>query len=239
MHAHCLKCNGISFRYLGMGIQKVEKEIRKIFPKAKISRIDKDADIAGFNTDADIYIGTEYFIKNYLPDINNINLVAIISVDNLFFSPDFRSGEKAFSWIRKIISLSEEKKAIFLIQTFYPENSALKLALKNDYEIFFKQEIENRKILNYPPFGKFIKLIFGSKEEKETNIAALELKKELIEKFGNKIEVLDGENVEKSKQKFISKIILKTSTDFPKELLFCLNNLPQGWTIDIDPRNLL
>jgi len=235
---NCPKCRGVSLKFIGAGTEKVEKEIKKLFPAANVLRIDKDAMIKEAG-DADIYIGTEFFIKNYLPQINNIDLVAIISADSLIFRPDFRSGEKTFEWVTKIMNISDQKKSLFILQTFYPDNYIFKLALKREYEFFFNEELTGRKNFSYPPFGKLIKLTYSSKNERMSNLEIFKVRKFLTDKFIDGVEILGDGEMEKTKQKFSSKIVLKSSENFTSELLEYLKNLPDGWAIDIDPESLL
>lgn len=166
----CPNCRGASIKFFGTGTQKVEQEVKELFPHAKVARIDKDVQIPDFRSqipDSDILIGTQFFIKNYLPQIKNIGLIGIISADTLFFRPDFHSGEKTFEWLTKIINLSKERKSRILIQTYLLNNFIVQSAVAGNYEDFYKREIEEREKFNYPPFGKLLKLIYQHENEKK------------------------------------------------------------------------
>jgi primosomal protein N' (replication factor Y) len=239
----CPNCRGTSIKFFGTGTQKVEREVKEIFPHAKIARIDKDVKInSKFQfqiPDAEVFVGTQFFIKNYLPQIKNIGLIGVVSADTLLFRPDFRSGEKTFEWLTKIINLSKERKSRILIQTYLLNNFIVQSAIAHNYDDFYKQEIEERQKFNYPPFGKLLKLIYQHKNEKKCAFEFSELSKSLITSFGNEVEILKDEKPKKFKQKFISTIIIKFSHSLTPKIINYLKTIPEGWTIDIDPESLL
>jgi primosomal protein N' (replication factor Y) len=173
----CSKCGSKDIRPLGMGTQKLESEIKKMFPRAKIRRLDRDSLIKNDDYqqileefkkgDIDILIGTQMMIKG--ADFTNIDLIGIISADTLLNLPDYRSGEKTFQLLSEIISsfkkISSPKEVI--IQTFNPEHHCIIAIKEQDYHYFYQKEVELRKELNYPPFTHIIKIEIKG-EEKET-----------------------------------------------------------------------
>jgi primosomal protein N' (replication factor Y) len=160
-----------------MGTQKLESEIKKMFPRAKIRRLDRDSLIKNDDYqqileefkkgDIDILIGTQMVIKG--ADFTNIDLIGIISADTLLNLPDYRSGEKTFQLLSEVISsfkkISSPKEVI--IQTFNPEHHCIMAIKEQDYNYFYQKEVELRKELNYPPFTHIIKIEIKG-EEKET-----------------------------------------------------------------------
>jgi primosomal protein N' (replication factor Y) len=173
----CSKCGSKDIRPLGMGTQKLESEIKKMFPRAKIRRLDRDSLIKNDDYrqileefkkgDIDILIGTQMVLKG--ADFTNIDLIGIISADTLLNLPDYRSGEKTFQLLSEVISsfkkISSPKEVI--IQTFNPEHHCIMAIKEQDYHYFYQKEVELRKELNYPPFTHIIKIEIKG-EEKET-----------------------------------------------------------------------
>lgn len=173
----CSKCGSKDIRPLGMGTQKLESEIKKMFPRAKIRRLDRDSLIKNDDYrqileefkkgDIDILIGTQMVIKG--ADFTNVDLIGIISADTLLNLPDYRSGEKTFQLLSEVISsfkkISSPKEVI--IQTFNPEHHCIIAIKEQDYNYFYQKEVELRKELNYPPFTHIIKIEIKG-EEKET-----------------------------------------------------------------------
>jgi primosomal protein N' (replication factor Y) len=172
----CAKCGSKEIRPLGMGTQKLESEIRKMFTRAEIRRLDRDSLIKDddcrqileeFNKgNTDILIGTQMVLKGV--DFNNVDLIGIISADTLLNLPDYRSGEKTFQLLSEVISsfreISFPKEVI--IQTFNPEDHCIVALGEQDYNYFYQKEVELRKELDYPPFTHIIKIMILG-EEKE------------------------------------------------------------------------
>lgn len=172
----CAKCGSKEIRPLGMGTQKLESEIRKMFTRAEIRRLDRDSLIKDDDYrqileefkkgNTDILIGTQMVLKGV--DFNNVDLIGIISADTLLNLPDYRSGEKTFQLLSEVISsfreISFPKEVI--IQTFNPEDHCIVALKEQDYNYFYQKEIELRKELGYPPFTHIIKIVILG-EEKE------------------------------------------------------------------------
>lgn len=172
----CAKCGSKEIRPLGMGTQKLESEIRKMFTRAEIRRLDRDSLIKDddyrqileeFNQgNTDILIGTQMVLKGV--DFDNVDLIGIISADTLLNLPDYRSGEKTFQLLSEVISSFREicfpKEVI--IQTFNPEDHCIVALKEQGYNYFYQKEVELRKELDYPPFTHIIKIVILG-EEKE------------------------------------------------------------------------
>jgi len=172
----CAKCGSKEIRPLGMGTQKLESEIKKMFTRAEIRRLDRDSLIKDddyrqilkeFNQgNTDILIGTQMVLKGV--EFNNVDLIGIISADTLLNLPDYRSGEKTFQLLGEVISsfreISFPKEVI--IQTFNPADHCIVALKEQDDNYFYQKEIELRKELDYPPFTHIIKIVILG-EEKE------------------------------------------------------------------------
>ncbi len=251
----CTKCKGIIFRNIGLGTQKVEKEINKLFPSAKIKRVDfeamkkiKDAEnlYHEFNrADFDILIGTQMITKGW--DNPKVGLVGIIDADNLLAIADFKTDEKAYQLIVQIAGRTARPGSAFpgkvVIQTFNPENFIIKTAAKMDYGEFYQKEIEERKALNYPPFSRLIRLIYQNYNQKKVENEAKKLYNEIGAKFRNTKDFsVSGHQeplVSKVRGRFKKQIIIKFQKDIPAEIRKLLERLGSEWIIDIDPINTI
>lgn len=239
----CPTCGGTSMKYFGAGTQTVEREIRKLFPQAKISRIDKDIKIQNNNKyeiqNTEIFVGTQFFVKNYLPQIQNIGLIGILSADTLLFRPDFRAGEKTFAWLTNIINYGQQIKSSILIQTFFPKNFVIQSAVTQNYEEFYKKEINEREKFNYPPFGQLINLVYGHKNEKKAVLEMLDLCKKIKRVLKNNVELLCDKKPINAKQKFFVKIILRCQVNSFKKVQRFLQTISDKWVVDIDPESII
>lgn len=171
----CPTCRGIYIKYLGIGTQRVEEEIHKLFPLARVIRADSDTtskkgDFAEIyrafrNHEADILIGTQMIGKGlHLP---KVNLVGVILADLSLNFPDFRSSERTFQLLTQVAGRAgrDTKQGEVIIQTYSPDNFAIQCAKTHDYETFAAHEIQQRRTLNYPPFSELVKLTFAHKNE--------------------------------------------------------------------------
>lgn len=162
-------------------------EILTIDSKSPIDRSDIEK--------SQIIIGTEFLVKNYLYNINNIDTIAILSIDNFIYSDKIESNENLFDYLTYFINISKEKNINnLLIQTKNIENEILNLAVDQNYKAFYDKEINIRKQLNFPPFSKIIELII-----KEKDSTKLEEKKNKI------IEILENNNIDIIGEKTIEK----------------------------------
>ncbi len=173
----CPNCEG-ELSYTGFGTQKAEEELAKLFPTARILRMDqdstsgKDAHQKLFtkfaNHEYDIMLGTQMVAKGL--DFENVTLVGVLGIDSLLFAQGFRAQETVFSLITQVVGrggrASSPGKA--LIQTVDPNSPVLNLAAAQDYKAFFEQEIIFRKLGLYPPFCALCLVLFSG--EKETNV---------------------------------------------------------------------
>lgn len=180
----CEKCGSTHLHPTGAGTQKLEDELERLFPTARVLRMDADTTNSKFayeknftdfqNGKYDIMIGTQMIAKGL--DFPNVTLVGVLSLDKALFLGDFRSYERTFSLITQVVGRSGrgEKKGIAIIQTFVPDHYVLELASKQDYEGFFEQEIATRKVMTYPPFCDICVIGFSSPIETQAQQAAQE-----------------------------------------------------------------
>ncbi len=175
--SECPQCKGFNIRFLGIGTQRIESEVLKEFPDAKVLRADKDSTSGKYdfekiyqsfrNREADILIGTQMIAKGlHLP---NVTLVGVILADIGLNIPDFRASERNFQLITQVAGRAGrcEEKGKVIIQTYNPENLALLCAKEQDYDKFFNYERTQRKILYNPPFGNLAKITIENKSFQE------------------------------------------------------------------------
>ena len=159
--ARCPACGG-KLQYRGFGTQKAEEELAKLFPEARILRMDQDTTaakdaheklLAKFaRHEYDIMVGTQMVAKGL--DFEDVTLVGVLGIDSLLFAQGFRAYETVFSLVTQVVGRSGRAKApgFAIIQTTDPDNPVLNLAAAQDYDAFFEQEIAYRKLGLYPPF---------------------------------------------------------------------------------------
>lgn len=162
-HNECPKCRAHALRLGGTGTQKAEEDISRIFPDARILRMDADAAsskssyermISAFSRgDYDILVGTQMVAKGL--DFPNVTLVGVLNTDRMLYADDYRSYERSFSLLTQVVGRSGrgESKGIAVIQTFTPDNLILSMAAKQDYDAFYNAEINVRRAMLYPPFA--------------------------------------------------------------------------------------
>jgi len=161
-YSGCPSCKENSLNNLGVGTQKVEEELRELFPSSRILRMDYDTTsrkgmhekmINAFkNQDYDILLGTQMVAKGL--DFSNVTLVGVINADTSLNIPDFRSSENTFSLLSQVAGRSgrSSKEGFVIIQTFNPEHYAIELTKSHDYLKFYEKEMNIRRQLKYPPY---------------------------------------------------------------------------------------
>lgn len=177
----CPSCGG-KLQYRGFGTQKAEEELAKLFPDARVLRMDQDSTaakdaheklLARFaNHEYDIMVGTQMVAKGL--DFEDVTLVGVLGIDSLLFAQGFRAYENVFSLITQVVGRSGRAKdpGFAIIQSTDPDNPVLNLAAAQDYDAFFEQEIAYRKLGLYPPFCGLCVIGFAGAKEIETARAA-------------------------------------------------------------------
>jgi primosomal protein N' (replication factor Y) len=179
-HKVCPECGNPEIRKVGFGTQRIEEDLEEILisngVEASIERLDLDttskkgahrqilSDFANGKTD--ILIGTQMVAKGI--DFERVTLIGVLSADMSLFIPDFRSYERTFSLITQVAGRagrSSDKNGEVIIQSYNPNNIAVKYALNSDYKTFYESEIQNRMNANYPPVSRFIYIEFRGKNE--------------------------------------------------------------------------
>ena len=181
----CPSCGGVHLSYTGTGTQKVVGELRRLFPQARILRMDQDT-AAGkeghykilkrfASREADILVGTQMIAKGH--DFPAVTLVVILDADMSLHFSDYRSGERTFQLITQVAGRCgrAEEAGRVVLQTYDPSNYILRFAIRYDYEGFYKHEISLRASTAFPPFAKIVRVMVTAEDEKK----ALEVLKEV------------------------------------------------------------
>ena len=166
--SNCHVCSSVDLETKGFGTEQIEMELAELFPQKNIKRMDQDTTrgkysferiIDGFrNREIDVLVGTQMLAKGL--DFDNVSLVGIMNADNMLYHPDFRAFERSFQMMTQVAGRSgrAEKRGKVIIQTYNPLHNIIQQVTNNDYEGMYKEQLYERKIYNYPPFYRLIKL---------------------------------------------------------------------------------
>jgi len=175
LHDKCPSCGNKHIRFFGIGTEKIVQELTKLYPDAKILRMDADTTAGRMahenvlnhfrNGHADILVGTQMITKGL--DFDNVTLVGIVAADMSLNIDDYRACERTFDLITQVVGrcgrASKMGKAI--VQTYNPDDETIVLSAMQDYKKFYDEEIAVRRMLEYPPFTEFIKVQFSGADE--------------------------------------------------------------------------
>ncbi|MCL5410652.1 MAG: primosomal protein N' [Patescibacteria group bacterium] len=173
----CPVCKSSRIKFFGAGVDKIELEIKRLFPKARIRKIDSKSlqnkgEYMKLYDDLqkgkiDILIGTQILAKGL--DIGTVDLVGVISADVGLHLPHFKASEKTFSLLTQVSGRSGRKDNVgrTIIQTYWPNSSAIQFAADHNYKDFYKEEIKEREKFNYPPFCYLIRVISEDKNKQK------------------------------------------------------------------------
>ena len=177
MLSACPDCGGKKLTYAGTGTQRVAADLQKLYPTARILRMDNDTTsgkeghykiLKTFaEKKADILVGTQMIAKGH--DFPSVTLVGILDADMSLHFTDYRSGERTFQLITQVAGRSgrAEEKGKVVLQTFDPENDVLRFATSYDYEGFYENEISLRAAMAFPPFSKIVRVLVTGEDDKK------------------------------------------------------------------------
>jgi primosomal protein N' (replication factor Y) len=185
----CPKCQSEHIYFLGIGSEKVEEELHRDFPKARIARLDRDTVTGkqGFEIilqnfregNFDILVGTQMIAKGH--DIPNVTLVGVVSADIGLGMPDFRAAERTFQLLTQVAGRAGRGAlpGTVLVQTINPEHYAVRLAAAHDYQGFYEKELQFRKFMHYPPFSAMANVIVRAEKQEDALRMSAELEHHL------------------------------------------------------------
>jgi primosomal protein N' (replication factor Y) len=176
------KCGKPLLRALGTGTQRLEQEVERLLPGARLQRVDRDsASGVGFHADLgqrmraggiDVLLGTQMLAKGL--DFAGLTLVGVVNADASLSFPDFRAAERTFQLLVQVAGRAgrADKPGLVLIQTRQPSHACLQAAAAQDFEAFFDDSLAERKAFGYPPFGRLAALLFKGKSKEAVQAAA-------------------------------------------------------------------
>ncbi|HET9870095.1 MAG TPA: primosomal protein N', partial [bacterium] len=180
--AKCPACGGAPVQPLGLGTERLEEELKALFPKARVARMDLDTTaergshqkiLDRFRAgEADILLGTQMIAKGH--DFPGVTLVGVVGADTGLSLPDFRASERVFQLLVQVAGRAgrAEKEGVIYLQTYNPDHPSVKAAARHDTEGFWAAELRLRQELDYPPFTRLGLLVFRSEDEKKAQAAA-------------------------------------------------------------------
>ena len=218
--SECPECKSKKVKYFGTGTQKLEEEMHKLFPEASTIRMDIDTvskknsheDILNSfkNDKIDILIGTQMVVKGH--HFPNVTLVGVITADSSLNLDDYRAVERTFQTLVQVAGRSgREENGRVIIQTYNPDHYAIIDSQKQDYDLFYNQEIALRKMLNYPPFCDIILIRFLGTNIDEIVKVSNYVYKKIVGVENNKLLIYKpiASPVDKIKNKYRWRIVLK------------------------------
>lgn len=253
----CPMCGSPRLRPMGLGVERVEEEVRRMFPTARTLRWDRDVTqgkdaheqiLASFlEGNADVLIGTQMVAKGL--DLPAVTLVGVISADIGLHIPDFRSAERTFQLLTQVAGRAGRTapgdgglpRGKVVIQTYTPDNYAIVAAGEHDYASFFATEIALRREERYPPFIRLARLVYAHSNQeygqRQAQRLADQLRQDALKRGLPSVEILGPAlpHIPKWHGRFRHQITVRSPD--PVELLRDLR-LPEGWSLDIDPASL-
>ena len=255
----CPSCKGSRILSYGTGTQKLEAQVKSLFPEARIQRMDSDITQAKGaqekilrkleEREIDILVGTQMITKGH--DFPFITLVGVICADTSLNIPDFRAAERTFQQLTQVAGRGGRgaNPGKVIIQTFNPQHFALKHVQNHDYKSFYAEEIDFRKDLKYPPFSRIINLRLSATNKETLLSQAIILKntaQKLCVQYGNKIEIIGPAEspLAKIKNRWRWQMLLKSeNTNALHKIVRGLLQTPRNnsvkITVDVDPENFM
>ena len=250
--ATCPICGRATIKPLGIGTERVVIEANKAFPGARIARWDRDAvrQSGGHaeildrfvRREVDILVGTQMLAKGL--DLPDVTVVGVVNADIGLNTPNFRAGERSFQILCQVAGRAGRGSAPghVVIQTYEPDHYAVRAAAAQDYDQFYRQELEFRRAFGYPPFARMARLVYlhptARVAAEETGRIADRLRAEILRR-GLESTRLIGPSpapVERLRGRYRWQIEILAPD--PTELLG-QSLLPAGWIVDVDPANVL
>ncbi len=241
----------------GFGTEKIEDEIRQIFPQARVSRMDLDTTRSKKSYDkiitdfeqhkVDILIGTQMVSKGL--DFEHVSLVGILNADNMLNFPDFRAHERAYQLMAQVSGRAgrKNKRGTVILQTTTAEHAVIGQVIRNDYQAMFTTQCEERKLFRYPPYFRMIQIVLRHRDPNIVTQAANKMAADLRAVFSNRVLGPNVPAVSRIQNLYIRHILLKfeveASAERAKEILREVTNqviaepkFKSLWVnLDVDP----
>ena len=251
----CPVCSSASIRYFGIGTERIEAAVKRQFPDARVLRWDRDTArtrqaheelLRAFaERSADVLVGTQMIAKGL--DLPGVTLVGVVSADVALLLPDFRAPERAFQLLTQVAGRAGrgDRPGRVLVQTFNPEHFCIQAAARHDYAGFFAAEQSARERYGYPPFRRFVKLTYehGSRYTAQIEATALA---ERLERVIQDQALPDTDLVgpapafmERLRGRYRWQVLVRSPDPRPVLRALLDEELPFGWSVDVDPTTSL
>lgn len=224
----CPSCGSKFIKQFGAGTQKVEEEFTRLFPQNKVVRMDvdttrgKDAHYHILKKlasgEAQALIGTQMIAKGH--DFPNVELVGVIAADNMLRLPDYRSRERTFSLITQVSGRAgrAQTSGNVIVQTYSPKHFVIECASKHDYKSFYAREIEERRVAWYPPFARFVRILFSSEDAQKSFDASFDVfnqVREVLDAYKQSVLYFErsGAPINRLKEMYRNQILIKLKED--------------------------
>jgi primosomal protein N' (replication factor Y) len=247
----CPVCGSAHIRYFGVGSERVESAVKRQFPTARVLRWDRDTaktrlaheqlSRAFAERRADVLVGTQMIAKGL--DLPAVTLVGVVSADVALFLPDFRSSERTFQLLTQVAGRAGRgaSHGRVLVQTFNPEHFCIQAAARHDYAAFIEAELSARERYDYPPFRRFVKFTFEHADRYTAQIEATALAGRL-ERLLTDLALAEVDIVgpapallERLRGHYRWHVILRAPDPLPVLHELTSEDLPPGWSVDVDP----
>ena len=254
----CPACGTVGSLYTkGFGTEKIEDEIKIIFPEARVSRMDLDTTrsrksyekiLSDFEQHkVDILIGTQMVSKGL--DFERVSLVGILNADNMLNFPDFRAHERAYQLMAQVSGRAgrKNKRGTVILQTSTNEHPIIGQVIRNDFKAMYQTQSEERKLFKYPPYYRMIQIVLRHRDPNILNQASAKMAADLRSVFGNRVLGPNVPVVSRIQNMYIKHILLKfeidASPEKAKEILSLITNQIKSelkfkalWVnLDVDP----
>ena len=225
MPSKCGNCSSTGMVTRGFGTEKIEDEIKIVFPSARVARMDQDTTRSRYSFNRiikafedrriDILIGTQMISKGL--DFENLTVVGVLNADNLLHYPDFRAHERSFQMLEQVSGRAgrRSKQGRVVIQTSDPANRIIRMVLRHDYEGMFRVQTEERKAFSYPPFSRMVRINIKHKDRVLLNQYSEILGNDLKQLFGKRVLGPESPVISQLQQWYIKTILIKIEREKP------------------------
>ncbi|MGQ9620480.1 MAG: replication restart helicase PriA, partial [Bacteroidales bacterium] len=221
--SECPSCGSLSVETRGYGTEKIEDEIKLLFPGTKVARMDKDTTHRADSVNSilkdfednriDILVGTQMISRSLSTE--NLTVTGILNIDSIMNIPDFRAHERAFQFIAQVTGKTgrKNKQGKVIIQSYDPNHRIMKYLLRNDYRGFYEAQLEERKTFNYPPFCRLVKITMKHKDKRLLNEFADRLCEKLREHFEDRVLGPEFPVISRIQLWYLKEILIKIERD--------------------------
>lgn len=215
----CPNCQGQELMTMGYGTERIEDDIQRIFPNARVGRMDLDTTrsrtayenlLADFQRGrTDILVGTQMVTKGL--DFERVSVVGILNADTMLNMPDFRSYERSFQMLSQVAGRAgrRNRQGLVILQTKSPDLPVVQQVIINDYEGLYRDQMEEREAFNYPPYSRLVNIIIKHRDANTVVRMSMEMANLLRRVFGNRVLGPDTPAISRIQLMYIRRLVLK------------------------------